>query len=113
DEVVRGQPMAAGEPPDTAAEREPADAGRRDEPASYREPGGLRRLVDVGPGRATLNDGTTPRRVDADLAHPREIDHEAAIGRREARQAVTPAAHCDLEVLAAGEPDRGDHVAGL
>ena len=53
DEAVDRQPEAACQMPETAAEREPANPGRRDDPRRRRAPVLGRRAVDLPPGGAT------------------------------------------------------------
>ena len=110
DEVVAGQPVLAHEPADAAAEREPGDPGRRDEPAGHGEPEGLRLVVEVAPRRAALGGGGAPLRVDAHGGHAGQVDDDAAVDGGEAGERVPAAAHGDEEVLAAGEVDRAQDV---
>ena len=51
DQVVAGEAVLAHQPADAAAEREAADAGRRDQAAGGREPVRLGLVVDVAPRR--------------------------------------------------------------
>ncbi len=112
DEVVAGEPVLAHQPADAAAEREAADAGRRDEPAGRGETVRLRLVVDVRPDRAAADVGDARVRVDPDVPHRREVDDEAVVGRREPGDAVRAAAHRERQVVAAREADRRDHVGG-
>ena len=110
DEVVAGEAVLAHQPADAAAEREAADAGRRDETARRREAVRLGLVVDVGPDR-TAADGRPARiGIDAHAVHRREVDHDPVVAGREPGDAVAAAAHGDREVVAAREADRGDHV---
>ena len=88
----------------------PAIAGGRDEPAGDGEPEGLRLVVEVAPLHAALGARGAALGVDADALHRREVDDDAAVGGREAGDAVAAAAHGDLEVLAARELDRAHDV---
>ena len=63
--------------------------------------------------RPAAGAGEPPRRVDADVVHPPEVDDEAAVGRRVADRAVTAAADGDLEVALATEADGGDDVVDV
>ena len=110
DEVVAGQAVLAHQPADPAAEREPGDAGRRDEATGHRQPEGLRLVVELSPGRAALGDDALGVRVDPDALHRRQVDDDPAVGGGEPGQAVSTTANGDLELLAARELDGGDDV---
>ena len=58
------------------------------------------------PGAAALGARRAAGRVDAHAGHRREVDDDAAVAGREARDAVAAAADGDGEVLAAREADR-------
>ena len=102
--------MLAHQPADPAPEGEPGDARRRDEATRHRQPEGLRLVVELAPRGAGLCDDALGIRVDPDPLHRRQVDDDPAVGGGEPRQAVSPAPHRDLEVLAAREVDGGDHV---
>jgi hypothetical protein len=51
-------------------------------------------------------------RIDRDVAHRRQVDHDPAVARRGAGHVVPPAAHRDLEVAVTGEAHRGGHIGG-
>ena len=51
--------------------------------------------------------------IDMDAAHRREIDHQAAVGRREPRDVVAAAAHRDLDAGVAAEVDGVANVGGV
>ena len=112
DEVVAREAELPHRPPDAASEREPGDTGRRHEPAGGRETVCLRLVVDVGPDRTAADGRTAGDRVDADIVHLREVDHDSVVDRREAGDAVAPAADCDRQVVAACEADGHDDVGG-
>src|SRR5947209_15253898 len=69
-------------------------------------------VVDVGPHRASADRRPTSGRIDADVAHRREVDHDPVIDGREPGQAVTAAADRDPQIVAAREPDRRDDIGG-
>ena len=78
-QVVDRQAVLAGQVAESAAEREPADAGRRDDAARGREPVLVGGAVDLAP-RAAAADADGPRaRVDVDPADRGEVDHEAVV----------------------------------
>ena len=94
-----------------AAEREAGDAGVRDDSDRADEPVWLRRVVELAEQRAAVDPGGAPLGVDLGAAQAREVDHDPAVARGEARDAVTAAPHGDDQLLLAGEPDgRGDVV---
>ena len=51
--------------------------------------------------------------IDADAAHPREVDDEAVVDGAEARRAVAAAADRDVEALVAAEADGRDDVGDV
>ena len=73
---------------DAAAERESADARGRHEPAGHGEAERLGLVVDVGPGAAALGGDRAGDRVDRHAAHRRQVDHDTAVGGREAGKRV-------------------------
>jgi hypothetical protein len=50
------------------------------------------------------------RRVDADTAHLRQVDHEATVVDRVAGDVVATRSHGEEQVLVAGEVDRVDDI---
>src|SRR5690606_17203650 len=110
DEVVAGQPAAAGEVADPAAEGEPGHPGRGDDPAGRGQAEGVRGGVEVAPGGAALGAGRPVGGVDAYGTHSGQVDHHAVAGA-EAGHAVPAAAHGHLQVALPGVPDGGDDVA--
>src|SRR5437763_4883327 len=91
-EVVTGAAELPHRPADATAEREPGDAGARDETARGREAVGLRLVIDVGPDRAAADAGPHRRGIDVDATHRREVDHDAVVDGREAGDAVAATA---------------------
>jgi hypothetical protein len=110
EQVVARKAVLAHQPADPAAEREPADAGGRDEAPRGREPVRLGLVVDVGPGRPTADVRAACRDVDPDAAHLREVDDDPVVDGGEAGDAVASAAHRDRQVVAPGEAEGGGHV---
>ena len=74
-QTVNGQAEAAGEMPDSATEGEAADAGRGDDAARHRQAEGLRSVVNVAPGTATLDLHGASIRVYPDTSHGLEVNH--------------------------------------
>ena len=90
---------------DAAAERQPADAGRRDDPRRRRAAVFRRRLVDIGPGAAAADADGVGVRIDHDLAHPGQVDDDPVVDDAEAAAVVSAAAHGDRRVVGAREGD--------
>ncbi len=112
DEVVAAEPGLLREPADAAAERQPRDAGVADLPTRHRLPVGLRGRVEVGPRGAGTAADAVGAGIDRDVAHAAEVQHEAVVDGPVAGEAVPAAAHRQLEVVLAGESDRGGDVGG-
>ena len=109
DEVVDREPERSAEVADAAAERQPADAGRADDPDRDVSPcwcvASSRSLSRTPPPARAID----ARRIDADVVHLREIDHEPVVDRAQAAAVVAAAAHRDPEaVLDAVAQRRGD-----
>src|SRR6185503_3895243 len=106
-QVIDGQPEPPLQASDPAAQRQPRDAGMPDDADRADEAVLLGSEVEVPEQRAAAGPCEPPRRVDADLVHAGQVDHEAAVGRRVADRAVPAAAYRDLEVALAPESDGG------
>ena len=70
----------------------------------------LRRGVEVLQQRAGADAGDAPARVDDDLAHAREVDHQAALGDGVAGDVMAAAANAEQHPMAGGEAHRRLHV---
>src|SRR5690606_25711250 len=90
-QVVGGEAITPADPAEAAAEREPGDAGRRDDAARHDQPVRLRGAIDVGPGGARLHPHTAAGGIDLDAPLGREIDHHAAVAQRGAGDVVAAA----------------------
>lgn len=93
--VVDCQAVLAGQIAMTPAQGQPADAGRRVDPADRRQAEGVGGVVDVTPSATALGPDGLDVRVDADAGHLREVDDEAVVDHREAL-AVMSAVDRDL-----------------
>src|SRR5207302_1437476 len=71
---------------------------------------GLRLVVEIEPGGSGLSAGGAAHRVDADVPHAGEVDHQAAVDQGGAGGIVAPATHGDGDIVAAGEAHGVDHV---
>ncbi len=112
-EVVAREPVAAVQPPQPAAEREPRDPSHRDDSEGRGQPERLGRAVELAQGEP----GFGPRRprlgIDLDGFHPGQVDHESAVVRGVACDAVTAPAHCEREVVPTCECDGANHVGRI
>ena len=111
-QVVEREPETAREVADPAAERQAADAGRRDDAAGGRQPERVRRVVEVTPRRAALHASRLGPRIDLDAPHAGEIDDDTVVDRSEPGHAVTAAAYGKVEPALPCEVDGRHHVAG-
>src|SRR5262249_49373903 len=109
-EVVDGHAVLAHQPAEATTEGETGDARSRDHAAGGRETVHRGGAVVLLPRHAGLCAHAPRPGVDVDPAHRREVDHEAAVGDREAGDVVPAAAHRDLESGVATEVDRVAHV---
>jgi hypothetical protein len=64
-------------------------------------------LREVG---ATLRARGSVFGIDRQASHLRQVDHDAAVARRESRHAMASSAHGDDQVVLTREADRGDDV---
>ena len=111
-QVVERQTEPSREVADPATQRQPADAGGRDDAAGGGQPEGVRRVVEVTPRRATLRASRLGARIDLDAPHAGEIDDHTVVDRSEPGHAVTTPAYGKLEPCVPCEVDGRHHVAG-
>ena len=69
------------------------------------------RGVEVAPRRAAAGQRDPARRIDDDVAHAAQVDHQTAIHARESGRVVTAAAHGERETVGARELHRALDVA--
>ena len=69
--------------------------------------------VDVGPGGPALHADGSAGRVDADVAHGRQIDHKAVVDQSRARDVVRTAADGQRQLVLRGEADSGRDILGV
>ena len=67
-------------------------------------------MVDVAPQAAPLDTHGALLRVNADAMQVRQIDHQAFVAHAQAATVVAAAAHCEQQLLLAGEIDAAHHV---
>jgi len=112
DDVVAREPALAAEPPVPAAEREPGDAGLRDDSARGGQPEGLSLPVGVSPQGSALHARDPRLRIDVYAPHEREVDDHPTVRAREPGDRVSPTTNGDLDSILAREVDGVDDVCG-
>ena len=107
-----GEPVAAREPAEAAAERvaRDADAGRC--AVEAREPVLGRRGHDVAPARAGLHAGGARARVDGHRREPARAEQDGVGEIAERGRAVAGRLRGDAQPVRGGEADRGGEVGG-
>ncbi len=105
-QIVDGESAATGQVTETAAERQAADAGGRDDPGGYGETERVGRVVDVAPGRAASHPGDLVPRIDSYVVDRGQVDHEAVVHGAESGHAVSPAPNRQVEAVLAAGRDR-------
>ena len=110
DQVVAGQAVGIAQPAETAAERQAGHAGDADHAAGGRQSVGLRRRVDIAPGRAAADKRQPLLGVDADGVHRAEVDDESVVDGGVAGDVVAAAAYRDRQGVQAGEVQRQGNV---
>ena len=93
DEIVDRQSKPAGEVADATSQREAGDARGGDDPAGRRQAKGVRRVVEVAPGRSGIGMSRLAPRIHAHRAHLRHVDDQAPVVRPESGSTVPAAAH--------------------
>jgi len=109
-EVVTGQPVGPARPAVAAAQRQPRDPGCGDDPTGGHQPEQLGLVVDVTPGRPSLDPDGPGTGVDVDAPHPREVDDDTAVTDARPGDAVAATADRQREAAVARELDGPDHA---
>jgi hypothetical protein len=73
----------------------------------------LRRRVEVEPGGAALGDGDACVRIDLDVPHPRQVDHQALVNGAVPGRVVAAAPDGDLQAVGLREGQRSRHVVRI
>lgn len=71
----------------------------------------MRGVVEISERRSSADVSEPPLRVDAHIANPPEVDDESVVHRSEARDAVPPSTHCDVDPRLPTPLERSDDVA--
>ena len=109
-QVVDGHAEPAHEPAEPPAQRQAGDPGARDHAAGRRKPESGGRAVKLGYQDTRLRPHRLANRIHVDPFHPRQVDHQPAVGDRLAGDVVPAAPDRDLERLVAAEVDGVDDV---
>jgi hypothetical protein len=110
DEIVAAQAVAAHEPPESAAERQAADAGTGDRAARRDEAFCRRRRIERRPARTALGEPPAAPGVYADGLHRPQVDHDRAVAHGLAGDVVPAAAHRHRQPVFPREVDHRQHV---
>ena len=102
--------MLAAQVSDSAVQRQPRDAGRRDDAARHGEPEQLGLPVEVAPRCAALHADGLRVGVDVDTAHLRQVEHDPGVVDGVAGDVVPSGLDREDEPLLAREVDRVDDV---
>ena len=113
EDVVDGQAVPAGEVPDAAPERDPADPDRTGVPELDRQPVRADRCAHVRGGQAQSPPRPCARGVDLDRSEVVEVEDDAAIVRAVAGAAVPAAPHGERQARGAGDLDDLRDVGGV
>ena len=96
-DVVARQAELPGEPTHPAAERQPTHARVGDVAGRGRKAVGLGRAVEAAQQRTPTDSRAAPVGIDPDVAHRRQVDHQAAVRDAQAEDAMPAGTHPDLE----------------
>jgi hypothetical protein len=111
-QVVDRQAVAPAQPAEATAEGEPGHARRRVDAQRRGKPESLRLLVELAQRHPGLDARRAPGRIHAHRFHLREVDLQAPLAHRIARDVVAAAAHGQQQVVVAGETHGADDVRG-
>lgn len=95
---------------EAAAEREAANAGRRDNARGDGQAERVRRVVHVAPQRAAARPHRPPLRVHADVPHRRQINHQTVVAHPESGRVVPASTDGHAQLVVAAEIHRGDDI---
>ncbi len=109
-QVVDREAVLAHQPAETAAERQPDDAGVRDRAAGGCESKCLRLVVQLAPEYATLSSCRSRDWIDTNTLHRCHVDHEAAVVRAIARGAVAATPNRQTQRMCSSESHGLLHV---
>ena len=107
------RPYLTRQVPDATTEREPAHAGRRDDSRGHGQAEWVSGMIDVAPERSATNQDRLLLRIDTDVPHRRQIDHQAVVADAKADGVVAAAANRHDQLLLAREVHCGLHVCDV
>ncbi len=102
--------MISHQPPDSAAQRQAADAGMRDLAARHRKAVLLRRRVHLAQERTAANPHEGGCGVDLNRVQAPNVDTESVVVDRPPRDRVGPGPDREGHAFSAGGRDGGSHV---
>ena len=111
-QVVDREPEVALQAAHSPTERQPGDAGVADDTGWADESVRLGGDVELAEECPAIRPGDPRPRIGLHAAHRRHVDEEAAVRAAETSRAVTAGSDRDLEVVVAGEPNRGGDFFG-
>ena len=109
-QVVERKAVLRHQPAESAAERQAGDPCAPDDAAGRRESMQLRLAVEFSPEHAALSAHRTRGGIHVNALHRRQIDHQAVVDRRPARDIVSSAAYRYLEAERTGQSHGIDDV---
>ena len=109
-QVVAGESIAAVEPAQPAAEREPRDPGHRHHAERRRQPERLRGAVELSQREPGLGPDRPRLWINLDGLHAGQVKHDGAVTHRVSCDAVTAPAHRERKIMSTCELDAADHV---
>ena len=112
-QVVAGESIAAVEPAQPAAEREPCDPCDRHDAERRCQPERLRGAVELAQCEPGLGTSRPCLWIYPDAFHPRQVKHDCAVTHRVPRDAVTAPTYRDGEVVSTCELDAAHHVGRI
>ncbi len=113
EQIVDRQAAIAAEIAESAAQREPTDAGGRDDAAGYRQPERLGGMIDIAPERAAFHQHPPGVGIDMHRVHAAQVDDDAVIAGAQSGGIVTAAAHADGQIVRAGEGHAQHHIGDI
>ena len=113
DEIVRRQAIKAAEITVPAAQGEPRDAGRRDDPERHRLLERLRRMIDVAGGATRTHSDGPVFWIDPDALHQRQVDDQTVIDAGETGRVMPASANSDRQLVLAAEIHRRHDIGHI
>jgi hypothetical protein len=109
-QIVGSEAEPAHEVAMTTAQGQAGDPGWPRHTASGGQAEGLRLVIEVPPGGASLSARRLARRINPHALHARQVDHDPAVTDGKARNTVATPAHGYQQFVYTGELDGVDDV---